>query len=320
MEPIKVGTVLRTRYKITSIIFQSKLANVYIVEDQHLKGKVWAMKELQLLYADQAEKTRIIAKFQADVLNLSSLTHRNLPRIMDFFIEEDSAFVIRDLVPGTDLASIMKKRKEPFTEKEVLIWAGQIADCLIYLSSRKLQAVFYKELKLANILVEARTNVVKIIDLGLAAIFQPLSDYDALKTLGPSDYPVPEQFADPPSFDSRTLVYSLGCIIFNLIIGLNPAPLPLENRIDQLKKSEFSRGFKELVETAIRPDPRGRFQSLQEMKGRINELLKSSGAVPVAGEEEKKSSFLWNILIAVLVIAVMGLGLFLIYYFLFKPD
>lgn len=320
MEPIKVGTILRTRYKITSVIFQSKLANVYIVEDQHLKGKVWAMKELQLLYADAAEKARIIAKFQADVLNLSSLTHRNLPRIMDFFVEEDSAFVIRDLVMGTDLASIMKKRKEPFTEKEVLIWASQVADCLTYLNSKKLPAIFYKDFKLANILVEARTNLVKVIDLGLASIFQPMSDTEALKTLGSSDYPATEQFADQPSFDSRTLVYALGCSIFNLIIGLNPSTLPPENRINQLSKSEFSRGLREMVEIAIRQDPKGRFQSLQEMKARINELLKSSGALPAPGEEEKKSSLLLNILIVIIIIAVMGLGLYLIYYFLFKPD
>ena len=206
---LPVGTILSSRYRISKILYQSKLANVYTVEDIHLVGNIWAVKEMKVLAMNSTDRQRIIAHFQAEVMKMTELTHPNLARVIDFFVEGRNLYVIREFIPAYDIETLMAKSSGNLKERDVLAWGIQLSDCLHYLYGKKFPAVFYRELALGNILVNSE-GMIKIIDLGLARLFQTETNPEKMQSMGSMHYAPPEQFDEYGSFDQRSLVYSCG--------------------------------------------------------------------------------------------------------------
>ncbi|MFH0803041.1 MAG: serine/threonine-protein kinase [bacterium] len=318
MTSYSVGMILRSRYKIARIIYQSQMFNVYYVEDLHLKGKVWAIKEMKMVAVDPQEKNRIMSQFHAEALNLTALSHPNIAKVVDFFIDSNSLYIVREYAPAVDLGNVIKK--DPIEEKEVLSWGIQMADALNYLFSRKMPAVFFRELNLGNILVSGQGNIT-LIDLGLARLFQTRQDLEAIKRTGSMDYAAPEQFSEEGIFDMRTLVYNLGAILFHCLTKVNPASTPFNLPAPQSLRPEVSDKFNQIILKATRYDPRERYPNLQEMvkdlKGAM-EQYQSPDSVQ-SWVQRKKNPAAANFFLWLLVLATGTAAVWLFYYFILRP-
>lgn len=309
MGPLILGSVLRNRYRVSKILYQSKLTNVYTVEDTHLVGNVWAVKEMKVLAISSADRQKIVANFQSEVMKLSELAHPNLAKVIDFFVEGRNLYVVREFIPAYDVATLMAKYDGNVKEKDVVSWGIQLADCLSYLSSRKFSAIFFRELNLANILVDSE-GVVKIIDLGLASIFQTETNPERLQAMGSMDYAPPEQFEGQGSFDQRSLVYSLGAIMFHMLTGQSPAQtlfnLPPVKNLDPTASSHIQ----SVIRKATSNDPRTRFQTLNDMKRELQKMwvepeIKQSISVLV--RESRSGPKAGQVLLVLSALAAVGL-------------
>jgi serine/threonine-protein kinase len=316
---IPLGTVLRARYKIDSILYQSKLSNVYYVSDLHMPGKVWVIKELQPIAADPVDRNRTLVQFHAEALNISSLSHPHFAQLMDFFVEGSNMYIVREYIHGTDLGSIMSKMSTPFDEKSVVTWGIQLADTLGYLYGKKLPAVFFREFHIGNIILSTQGGV-KIIDLGLARMFQTGADAEVMKRMSSADYASPEQFDEIGAFDQRSLVYNLGAILYHLLTRKNPGTTPFKLAPAQTVNPSLSRGLVEIIRKATEIDPKDRYQSLIEMKRDLMSLSKYpeifATRSPVASEKEDE---LQNWLLGVFLVIIIGSILLLVYFFFLKP-
>lgn len=318
MPPLQVGKILRNRYRISKVLYQSKLTNVYTAEDVHLVGNIWAIKEMKFLAMDSLERQNIIAQFEREVRKMTELSHPNLARVIDFFVDGQNLYIIREFIPAYDIKTLMNKTSGPLREREVLSWGIQIADVLNYLYSKKFPAVFYRELNLTNILVNA-DGVVKLIDMGLARVFQTETNPEALKRLGSMEYASPEQFEEDGIFDQRSLVYNLGAMLFHMLTRQSPAQNMFNIPEVEEYNPDVSPATARIIKRATQYDHRLRYQSLSEMR---RDLIKARKNPEVTLEfrsmvnEKKETPNIWNYILGVIAVLLAG-GIVYIAYKLF---
>ena len=136
MATLKPGDILKERYRIRRFISRGGMGSIYQAEDMRLEGRLCAVKEVLLetsLPGDTKRQTR--EQFQREANILARLDHPNLPKVSDIFSEDQSDFLVMDYVPGKDLRTLMieaRQRKEFLPEREVLSWAVQICNALIF--------------------------------------------------------------------------------------------------------------------------------------------------------------------------------------------
>ncbi|MCE1248404.1 MAG: serine/threonine protein kinase [Firmicutes bacterium] len=319
--PLTIGNVLRNRYRISRVLYQSPLTNVYVVEDVHLRGNVWAVKEMKFLAMDSFERQKIIAQFEQEVMKMTELAHPNYAKVIDFFVEGQNLYIIREFIPAYDVDTIMRKTTGMMRERDVVSWGIQLADVLNYLYNKKFPAIFFREFSLPNILINSDGNV-SIIDLGLARVFQTDNDPGRNLNVGPIDYPCPEQFDENGVFDQRTLVYSLGSVLYHMMTKKNPGQMMFKLTPIEELNPEVSKAFKVIIKKSTEIDPRLRYQTLHDMKRDLQSALKSPEMKIVEPLEkprkrqEKNSPANWNFLVAG-AIMLLAAGIFYLIYKIF---
>src|SRR3954467_15524092 len=122
------GTVLQSRYRLVKRLGSGGMGAVYEAVDRRLNVTV-ALKES--FGGDQ----RLRRQFAREARMLAKLDHPALPRVTDYFTESSRAFLVMQFIPGPDLAEIINHKRGPFPRQEVVRWADQILNALVYLHS-----------------------------------------------------------------------------------------------------------------------------------------------------------------------------------------
>src|SRR5438034_2011408 len=128
------GTTLQGRYRIVRRLGKGGMRAVYEAIDQRLNTTV-ALKET--FSADQCLRRQ----FAQEAHLLALLHHPALPRVSDYFTEGDRAFLVMQFIGGADLAEIIATQPGPFPRQQVIAWADQLLDALIYLHTSERQVV-----------------------------------------------------------------------------------------------------------------------------------------------------------------------------------
>lgn len=253
------------------------MGSIYRAKDLRLPGRLCAIKEVQpdpnstVELQDQAQQ-----QFLQEASILARLDHPTLPKVSDFFREEGRDYLVMDYVPGQDLREISQERwgkGQPLAEAQVLEWAEQIIEALIYLHSHE-PPVLHRDIKPANIKLTP-SNRIKLVDFGLVK----LMDQDDARTVtavqgrGTALYTPLEQYGgDSGHTDVRSDIYALGATLYHLLTGqappsakarfLNPGRL----RDPQVLNSGVSRKVAEAVLWAMEMHPDARPESLEQFK------------------------------------------------------
>lgn len=158
MTDLQPGDLLKSRYLIVKQLGQGGMGEVYLAEDQSLANQV-AVKANHNLNPQAAEQ------FIREARLLASLKHPNLPRVIDYFTEDESQFLVMDYIPGEDLRTLVEQ-KTAFQFPQVLQWAEQLGSALNYLHNQK-PPIFHRDVKPANIKLTPAGDVV-LVDFGIA--------------------------------------------------------------------------------------------------------------------------------------------------------
>ncbi len=241
------GDVLRARYKIVASIGQGGMGAVYEAEDVRLAGRRCALKEVTL-DPNMTPEARHQAQeqFYREASVLARLDHPTLPKVSDYFSEDDIDFLVMDFVPGRDLKDIMNEARragEFLDEAAVLNWADQLCDALAYLH-RQEPAIVHRDIKPANIKLTPDGRI-KLVDFGLVKI---MADDDENRTLtvvqgrGTAAYTPLEQYGgDSGHTEVRSDIYSLGATIYHLLT--NQPPLDAKQRFLNPSKLQTPRSL-----------------------------------------------------------------------------
>ncbi|MBM4422386.1 MAG: serine/threonine protein kinase [Chloroflexi bacterium] len=267
---LQPGDLLRDRYHIKQAVAQGGMGSIYLADDVRLAGRVCAVKEvIGDPHATSSVQQEAREQFYREASVLARLDHPCLPKVSDFFSLEDGRdYLIMDFVPGQDLSDIVAAARDEgrfLPEAEVLGWARQLIDALIYLHSQE-PPVLHRDIKPAN-LKRTPNGTIKLVDFGLVKLL----DTDEQRTItvvqgrGTAHYTPLEQYGgDTGHTDARSDIYSLGATLYHLLTNeqpaeakerfLKPGALPSVRDINSLVSARTERAI--LWALALHPDAR----------------------------------------------------------------
>lgn len=199
------------RYFLTRVIKEGGQGAVYEGCDE--AGKIYAVKEMLDNFSDPKERADAVIRFNAEAETLRRLSHPRIPRIYASFDDAGRHYLVMDFIRGEDLDDIVT-REGPIPEPRVLAWAAELCDVLEYLHGR---GVIYRDLKPSNMMLEQPGGTLKLIDFGIAKVFQPQTRGTQIGTPG---YAPPEQYQGMAT--QRSDIYALGASLHHLLSGRDP--------------------------------------------------------------------------------------------------
>ncbi|MFE2295018.1 serine/threonine-protein kinase [Streptomyces sp. NPDC059452] len=188
-------------------------------------GEVWRAADevlgravaVKLLLGDQADASST-ARFRLEAQTAARLSHPHLVAVFDFGAWEDRFFLVMELVEGQSLGDLLASQERVHPEQVARI-AGQAAAGL---AAAHRQGIVHRDIKPGNLMLDADGSV-KIGDFGIAQFVDDPST--ALTTaghiVGTSLYLAPER-ALGRTADSASDMYSLGCVVYQLLLGDPP--------------------------------------------------------------------------------------------------
>lgn len=255
--PLKSGEILRSRYKIRRVIGHGGMGNIYLAEDQRLEGRQCALKEVvhDLTMPDNMIR-QAREQFQREATVLARLDHPNLPKVSDFFSSADKDYLVMDFVPGKDLRTLMveERHKGSFlNERDVLTWANQLADALVYLHGQT-PPILHRDIKPSNLKLTP-SGLLKLVDFGLVKILASEEvTITVLQGRGTALYTPLEQYGgDAGHTDVRSDVYAFGATLYHLLT--NSPPIEARERFlhpeSLVSPRELNRNISQRVDRSV---------------------------------------------------------------------
>ena len=205
------ASILRDRYRITRLLGQGGMGAVYLAYDLALEHEV----AVKINHGNNPDSA---AQFINEARLLAGLRHPNLPRVIDYFLEGPSQFLVMDYIPGDDLKSLVEQRGA-FALEQVLQWAEQLGAALSYLH-RQNPPVFHRDVKPANLKLTAENEII-LVDFGIAKVADATQATAAGASGFSPGYAPPEQYGTGrtgPYSDQ----YAMAATLYNLLTGRKP--------------------------------------------------------------------------------------------------
>lgn len=208
-----IGRVIKDRYKLIDERGRGSFATVYVARDTE-NNHIYAVKVMHLELSNDGE---LLARFQREAHILLNLSDPHIVRIVDYGNDNNMHFIVMDYVDGQNLKyhMITQGRMEPL---RALNYARQIAEGL---ETANRQGVVHRDIKPQNILINSR-DAVKITDFGLARSRETVTLTQSNVFMGTAYYISPEQAESGRSADTRSDLYSVATVLFEMLAGTPP--------------------------------------------------------------------------------------------------
>lgn len=261
------GMVLHNRYIVLRLLGQGATGAVYLARDNRFKGMSWAVKELQTGAMEPGDRTLLTELFIHESQILKDLDHPGLPRIEDFFVQNETHYLVMERVEGPTLDDLLRERRKPVTQQEVYPWALRICEILQYLHSRT-PPVIFRDLKPSNVML-TREGAIKFIDLGIARFFNPRKKTDT-HVMGTPGFCPPEQYRGHT--DVRSDIYAFGATLFHLLTKADVERFAFKFPLLRALNAEVTEEMEALVAKCVAVDPAGRHQSVRELEEELRRI------------------------------------------------
>jgi serine/threonine-protein kinase len=288
-----IGTTLAGKYRIDARLNEGGMGSVY--KGTHvLMDKTVAIKVLRpSLAADE----KIVARFSREARAASRISHPNALSVTDIGEDNGIVFLVMEFLSGKTLKHIIRD-EGPLPLPRIVDITRQVGDAL---AAAHAQGVVHRDLKSENIMLLDTTSVgdhAKVLDFGIAKINEPDGEFDGGLTapnlvIGTPQYMSPEQCSQDSEIDSRSDIYSLGVILYEMLVGHVPfsgesATIVMMKHLQEAvpsvldERNDVPPPIGRVVARAMAKVPGNRYQSVGEL---IEDLTIASGMivpVPVA--------------------------------------
>jgi len=208
-----IGRVIKGRYKLIDERGRGSFATVYVARDTE-NNHIYAVKVLHLEMANDGE---LVARFQREVHIQLNLSDPHIVRVVDHGNDNSSYFIAMEYIDGQNLKYHMLTQG-PMDPLRALNYTRQIAEGL---ETAYKQGVVHRDIKPQNILITGK-DVVKIVDFGLARGRETVTLTQSNVFMGTAYYISPEQAESGRSADTRSDLYSLAAVLFEMLTGRPP--------------------------------------------------------------------------------------------------
>jgi len=265
---LSAGTTLAERYLIQEVIGVGGMGSVYRARDLHFPSvvKLVAVKEMINMAPDPAVRQVIVQNFEREANLLATLNHGSIPRIYDYFSQNDHSYLVLEFIHGKDLEAIISETDGFLSEEQVLTWGIELCDVLDYLHNHKPDPIIFRDMKPSNVMINHNGDVV-LVDFGIAKTFQTGQRGTMIGTEG---YSPPEQYRGDATHLAD--VYALGATLHHALSRRDPRlepPFSFNERPLRRINPAVSAELEAVINTALQYNPEERFPSAAEMKSAL---------------------------------------------------
>jgi serine/threonine protein kinase/ABC-type branched-subunit amino acid transport system substrate-binding protein len=261
------------RYIIREILGQGGMGAALLAIDNRLDGKLVVIKELLPESIDPTRFQDDVRNFKREVAILAHIDHPLIPNVTDHFQEGTRYFMVQEYVDGENLEHLLERTKQSMPEREALICAAEVLDVLDYLAVQT-PPVVHRDIKPANIIIGARDKRAHLVDFGIArAEVVRNAQRKQTSALGTPGYAPPEQYQG--NADPRSDLYALGATLHHVLTMRDPRDYPpFTYPPVRVLNAKLSPEVERVVTRALNNDIDQRYQSAEEMKQDVEEILR----------------------------------------------
>src|SRR5450755_3844698 len=208
-----IGRVINGRYKLIDERGRGSFATVYVARDTE-NNHIYAVKVMHLELSSDGE---LLARFQREVHIHMNLSDPHIARIVDHGNDSNMYYIVMEYIDGQNLKYHMLTHG-PMEPLRALNYTRQIVEGL---DTAYKQGVVHRDIKPQNILVNGK-DVVKIVDFGLARSRETVTLTQSNVFMGTAYYISPEQAESGRSADTRSDLYSVATVLFEMLTGSPP--------------------------------------------------------------------------------------------------
>jgi len=271
-------------YKITEKIGEGGMGSVFKGIDTMLEREV----AIKMLRPDFTRDAEIAERFRAEAVTLAKLNHPNIATLHNFFRHEEDYFMVMEFVRGETLESLIKKHGALSPERAIFLFGLALEG----IGHAHTMGIIHRDIKPANMMFTEKGSL-KVMDFGIARVLGTTRMTRQGTIIGTVDYMAPEQIKGQDS-DSRTDIYSLGILLYEMVTGrvpfesdseyglmmaqINEAPQPPRSIVPQIPLH-----LEQAIMRALAKNPDARFQTV----GEFRMALESSNVIPTAARENR---------------------------------
>lgn len=286
---LRPGQTLDNRFLIIETISRSGMATIFKATDLKTEKTVAVKVPLMEFESDAG----FYSRFKREEEVGSRLDH---PYILKFYPVEDEQrsrpYIVTEYLRGYTLSYLLNNVC-PIPEKDALKLASLICEALAYMHGRN---IIHRDLKPQNIMI-CYDGTIRIMDFGIAKAKEGrrITFTGFTPALGTPDYMAPEQVKGKRG-DERTDIYSLGAILYEMVVGVKPFegesdnPFAIMNArvtgdpvAPRKRNPHVSPQVEEIILHAMERAPDGRYPSAMEMKAELD----NPSEVKVTGRSER---------------------------------
>jgi serine/threonine protein kinase len=208
-----IGRTIKGRYKLIDERGRGSFATVYVARDIE-NNHIYAAKVMHIELSNDDE---LLARFQREAHILSNFSDPHIVRIDDYGDDNNTNYIVMDYIDGQSLKYYMIN-DGPMEALRALNYARQIAEGL---DTAYKQGVVHRDIKPQNILINTK-DMVKITDFGLARGRETVTLTQSNVFMGTAYYISPEQAESGRSADTRSDLYSVATVLFEMLAGRPP--------------------------------------------------------------------------------------------------
>ncbi len=295
----RLARALGTKYEVRRLVGRGGFAEVYELWDKDLDRRL----ACKVLHPEIAWTPGMLARFRQEAKALARLQH---PAILPIHFAGDGeglVYYVMPFVEGESLADALRRRG-PYPASEAL----KIAELILQaLSHAHAQGLVHRDIKPDNVMLEAKTGRVLLLDFGIAKLLDPGpgagqgegEGEGAAKTatgftVGTVQYMSPEQALGQPNLDGRSDLYAFGAMFFQMVTGAPPYdgnssaeivgkhladPIPVASDVN----ARIPRWLSDVIVRCLAKKPEDRFQDADAVLaalagGRVSKPGKLVGA------------------------------------------
>ena len=279
--PERLAAALADRYRIERELGQGGMATVYLAEDLKHHRRV-ALKVLKPELAAAIGPERFLREIEIS----AGLHHPHMLALYDSGEASGFLYYVMPFVEGESLRDRLSREKQLPLDDALLI-AREVADALSYAHSR---GVVHRDIKPENILLESGHAVVA--DFGIAKAISAAGGETLTQTgiaIGTPQYMSPEQAAGEKDIDGRSDLYSLACVLYEMLTGQPPFTGPTVESVVRQHMVEQARPVSQLrpavpaviadvLTRALAKNPADRFSPAAHFAAALVSPVSGSGA------------------------------------------
>ncbi|HRC55136.1 MAG TPA: serine/threonine-protein kinase, partial [Kofleriaceae bacterium] len=280
-----IGTVVG-HYRVTARLAAGGMGVVYRAEHT-LLGKLAAVK---VLHSEFSTNRDIVNRFFNEAKATTSIRHVGIVEVFDFgYLESGHAYLVMELLEGEPLSAAIRRGRFGQTAAAALLRGVCSA-----LTAAHAKGIVHRDLKPDNIFLVADPDAPfgvrsKVLDFGIAKLTDAGISASATRTgavMGTPTYMSPEQCRGTGEVDHRADLYSLGCVLYELVCGRPPfisqgageligAHLYVTPDSPRRYAPEISPALEGLILSLLAKNPAERPQSAAELVQRFDDLARS---------------------------------------------